>query len=266
MQYFNQGTKVLVYLAAADLFKTHYKLDPGHVQTLQAFTFLPWSIKIVYGLVSDNFPIFGSRRVSYLLIMAVLQFVTMLMLGLSPQSENMATWLLFFSNLSIAFSDVIVDSLMVIQARRHPDSGSEDLNTFSWTCMSMGGLIGSFIAAILTDFYEPRYCFLFSSLMSLAIAFVAVKLDTALETEGLEAQEENQLGFWHDFKRNLGEIKEAFKIREFYSMIIYLIVKGALVPSFSSFGYYFMLDVAGISKFAYSMLSVLGFCCLLVGT
>ena len=31
MQYFNQGTKVLVYLASSDLFKSYYKLDPGRV-------------------------------------------------------------------------------------------------------------------------------------------------------------------------------------------------------------------------------------------
>lgn len=43
-------------------------------------------------------------------------------------------------------------------------------------------------------------------------------------------------------------------------------MKGVLVPSFGSFGYYFMMDVVKVSKFAYSMLSVLGFCCLLVGT
>ena len=49
-------------------------------------------------------------------------------------------------------------------------------------------------------------------------------------------------------------------------MILYLIVGGLLVPSFSSFGYYFMLDVVGISKFTYSMLTVLGFACLLIGT
>ena len=64
MQYFNQGTKVLVYLAAADLFKAYYHMDPGRVQTLQAFTFLPWSIKIVYGLISDNFPILSFVRLS----------------------------------------------------------------------------------------------------------------------------------------------------------------------------------------------------------
>lgn len=151
MQYFNQGTKVLVYLASSDLFKTYYDLDPGRVQAIQAFTFLPWSLKIFYGLVSDNLPIFGSRRKSYLIIGALLQFFTMIMLGLNhSKTETLACWMLFLSNLSIAFSDVIVDSLMVMQARKFPNGGAEELNSFSWTCMSFGGFFGAIAAAILT--------------------------------------------------------------------------------------------------------------------
>ena len=38
------------------------------------------------------------------------------------------------------------------------------------------------------------------------------------------------------------------------------------MPSFGSFGYYFMLDVVKVSKFTYSMLTVLGFFCLFIGT
>ena len=76
---------------------------------------MPWSIKILYGLISDNVPIFGSRRKSYLIICAIVQFVTMVILGLQHTNcERLAAWMLFLSNLSIAFSDVIVDSLMVI--------------------------------------------------------------------------------------------------------------------------------------------------------
>ena len=80
-----------------------------------AFTFIPWSIKIVYGLISDNLPICGSRRKSYILLASILQLVTMFVMGLPGlESEQVATWMLFISNFSIAFSDVIVDSLMVI--------------------------------------------------------------------------------------------------------------------------------------------------------
>ena len=30
---------------------------------------IPWSFKILYGLISDNVPLFGTRRKSYLIIM-----------------------------------------------------------------------------------------------------------------------------------------------------------------------------------------------------
>ena len=135
--------------------------------------------------------------------------------------------------------------------------------------MAVGGFIGSLVAAYLTENYEPRYCFLFSSIMGFVIAAVASRLNVSLETEGLEELLDDQgrpVGFWAELKRNMYEIKEAFKIREYYFIILYLFIGGFLVPNFGSFGYYFMLDVVGISKFTYSMLTVLGYVCLLLGT
>ena len=61
-------------------------------------------------------------------------------------------------------------------------------------------------------------------------------------------------------------MKEAFKIPEIYKMILYLVLGGFLVPTFGSFGYFFMLDVVEIDKFTYSMLSVLGYFCMFFGT
>lgn len=173
--------------------------------------------------------------------------------------------MLFFSNLSIAFSDVIVDSLMVIQARKFPDRGAEDLNSFSWLCMSFGGFFGSIAAAILTQHSEPQLCFIFSACMGLVIAFVASRLNVALEDDGRDPSAGSG-SLIDDIKRNIGDMQEALRIREFYSMILYLIIGGFLVPNFGSFGYYFMLDVVKISKFTYSMLTVLGFVCLFCGT
>ena len=67
-------------------------------------------------------------------------------------------------------------------------------------------------------------------------------------------------------KRNGREIKEAFQIKVFYSVILYLVLKGLLVPSFSSFDYYFMTDVVGIKDSTLSLLSVLAYVCSLVST
>ena len=130
----------------------------------------------------------------------------MMVLGLQHcKDEQLATWMLFLSNLSIAFSDVIVDSLMVIQARKFPDSGAEDLNSFSWTCMSVGGFFGSIAAAFLTEKYEPQYCFMFSSVMGLVIAYVASRLNICLENDGRDANV-GQGSFLEDLKRNFREM------------------------------------------------------------
>ena len=51
----------------------------------------------------------------------------------------------------------------------------------------------------------------------------------------------------------------------FYKVIIFLILNG-LMPTFSSFSYYFMLDVVQVSKFTIGILGVLGYASLLVGS
>jgi len=78
--------------------------------------------------------------------------------------------------------------------------------------MSLGGFFGSICAAFLTQRYEPRYCFMFSSVMGLVMAFVASRLNINLENDG-RSHEDSKMGFWANLKRNIREIGEAFKVR-----------------------------------------------------
>ena len=55
------------------------------------------------------------------------------------------------SSLSIAAMDVIIDSLMVVQSRKDPELGSEELQSFSWVCLGFGGIVGSLVAGMLTS-------------------------------------------------------------------------------------------------------------------
>jgi hypothetical protein len=38
---------------------------------------MPWSIKICYGFISDNVPIAGTRRKSYVVLMGLLSFTVL---------------------------------------------------------------------------------------------------------------------------------------------------------------------------------------------
>ena len=53
---------------------------------------------------------------------------------------------------------------------------------------------------------------------------------------------------------------------EYYSMVLFFLITGILAPSFGTFSYYFMLDVVGISKSTYALLTVLGFATMFIGT
>ena len=118
----------LVEIATTVLLKSNFGLEPSEQQRVSALLTLPWSLKIVFGLIADNFPIFGSRRKSYMLLLSVLMFVSMALLGYKGMNTfNYAAGLLFTFNFCLAFIDLIREALMVGQARKDPKGGAEEL-------------------------------------------------------------------------------------------------------------------------------------------
>ena len=95
---------------------------------LTSIIYMPWTFKIVYGLIADNFSIWGSKRKAYIVLNGFVQFVIMIILSLNLfRNELFITGLLFINAMTTAFIDVVVDALMVVQSRRDPERGSEDL-------------------------------------------------------------------------------------------------------------------------------------------
>ena len=66
IQNINHGLWVVATLAVKDYYKEYLGLDPGEMAGYLSIVHIPWSLKILYGLISDNVPICGSRRKSYL--------------------------------------------------------------------------------------------------------------------------------------------------------------------------------------------------------
>ena len=80
---------------------------------------LAWTPKIFYGIISDTFPVFGTRKKSYLALMGMLQFSTAWFIAMYPIDNAYTVAALgFLMNLASAFMDVVVDGLMVMQARK----------------------------------------------------------------------------------------------------------------------------------------------------
>ena len=89
-------------------------LSAGQVASFFAITTVPWLIKPVYGLLSDFVPLFGYHRKSYLLLTSATAAAAGLFLGVTGDHAywRMAAFITLMA-LGLAFTDVLVDALMV---------------------------------------------------------------------------------------------------------------------------------------------------------
>ena len=115
IQNINHGFWVSVVLAVKDYYKEYLGLDPGEMQIYISIIHIPWSFKILYGLISDNVPILGTRRKSWLIIMGFVQFVMLFTLSLTEPKDPLAVAILLaLASMSEAFVNVVSDAIMVI--------------------------------------------------------------------------------------------------------------------------------------------------------
>ena len=141
--------------------------------------------------------------------------------------------LIYFSG---AFMDVVVDGLMVCQARLDPENGSEELQAYSWACVGVGGILGGVLGGELTYVGALDYVFYVIGLLGFLVALSGCMMNRNLE-QGSEKV--INMSLCERTKVNLVDIKNGFKIRELYRSVIFFLLLGAVIPSFSDFFYYY---------------------------
>lgn len=114
-EYFNFGMFFIALLSAQDYCKAYLECEPAQMSFYTSMIGLPWSLKVLWGLMTDNLPICGLKRKPYLVFFALLQ--GSLMLGLyflEVDSGAQLCVFLVFVSLSTAFSNVVIDAVLVI--------------------------------------------------------------------------------------------------------------------------------------------------------
>ncbi|KAJ1282384.1 hypothetical protein BS78_03G047700 [Paspalum vaginatum] len=146
--YFIQGFRSFVWTAVSYQMKDMMKLSPSTSQFLVSLAYFPWSIKPIYGILSDCIPIKQRKRIPYLIISSFLSLLPWLILGLSQSlrsSNNMLTALLIVQNLGSAMADVVIDAMVAEAVRSAGPEFAGDLQSLSWSSMAVGGIFGSLL-------------------------------------------------------------------------------------------------------------------------
>ena len=262
LQYINTGMKAMTSLAFLDLFRVYYALEPEATQSLTAIMTLSWTPKLLYGIIADTFPIFGTRKKSYIILMGLLQFGTAWAIAVVRfKDPSIICALGFFMNLASAFMDVVVDGLMVMQSRKDQANGSQDLQTYSWQLLGVGGIFGGVAGGLITQYSNTLYVFYIYGVLGLLIATSGLYMSAAIEEEH---QSVINLSISHRVRQNCADIRTGFRVRELWRSSIFFFLLGCLVPSFADFFYYYQMEVVGFSKLTYALLGSLGFLYLII--
>ncbi|BAZ86050.1 folate/biopterin family MFS transporter [Dolichospermum compactum] len=171
--YFVQGILTLSRLAVSFFLKDELLLGPVQMSTIMGICTIPWMIKPLYGFISDSLPLFGYHRKPYIVISGILGCAAWLCLGTFVHTSTIATIMIVFSSLSVAISDVIVDSIVVERARNESEAKIGSLQSLCWGSSAIGALCTAYLSGLLLEFFTTRIVFLITALFPLIISSVA---------------------------------------------------------------------------------------------
>ncbi|MEJ6482172.1 folate/biopterin family MFS transporter [Nostoc punctiforme UO1] len=200
--YFVQGILGLSRLAVSFFLKDELLLSPVQVSALLGIVFLPWMIKPVFGFISDGLPIFGYRRRPYLILSGILGTASWMSLATIVHTSWAATLAIAISSLSVAMSDVIVDSLVVERARGESQAKAGSLQSVCWGASAIGGLITAYFSGLLLQYFTTRTVFGITALFPLIVSGVAWLIAESPVSKGTnESNQTNPLPIKHQLKQ-----------------------------------------------------------------
>src|SRR5207253_7123693 len=253
--YFAQGMWYLPNQAITIVLKDR-GLTAGQVAVFFLITTIPWLIKPAYGLLSDFVPLFGRRRLSYFMLTSGLAALTGLILASGslishgPCGTLGATLpvvgavsftlvsgvgLSTLMALGLAFTDVLVDAMMVENGRPRGLTGA--CQSVQWACITVASFLVGVAGGYLAETRSLRAAFL------LAACFPAISM-----LMGAGFVREPRVSFDRDaFRQTLLALRGALVHRDMW-LVAGFILFWTFSPSFGPAFLYYQTDTLGFSQ------------------
>lgn len=154
--------------ALAEFLFTRNQLGLSFVQLgiLAALPTISWSIKPIYGFITDLVPIRGLRRKPYLHITPLITVLSWLYIWQYADSFISFAIPLMIANVGMGFTDVICDGLVVQQSDEKTAGRYQSL---CWGSLTVGAIVTTFLSGLLLgrEIVGVRDMFLLTALMPL---------------------------------------------------------------------------------------------------
>ncbi|GAB4843360.1 hypothetical protein Ancab_013326 [Ancistrocladus abbreviatus] len=264
MVYFVQGVLGLSRLAVSFYFKDDLHLDPAETAVISGFSAFPWLVKPLYGFISDSVPLFGYRRRSYLVLSGLLGALAWSLMATVVDSKYSAAACILLGSLSVAFSDVVVDSMVVERSRGESQSMAGSLQSLCWGSSAFGGIVSAYFSGSLVDAYGVRFVFGMTALLPLITSAVAVLVKEQHVSAPVWSHNTGGSSFFESSKQNIIQLWEAVRQPNVFFPTLFIFLWQATPQSDSAMFFFttnklgFTPEFLGRVKLVTSVASLLG--------
>jgi MFS family permease len=195
--YFIAGAVSLAGVASTFYYKDDLGLTVPQVGMLGSIYVIPWSIKPLYGFLSDRQPIFGLRRRPYLILAGILGSVGYFAMALWVHSFTGALVAVFISAMGFALADVIVDGIVAEMSRTQTVAGK--LQSICRAALLTGALIFAPLSGKLVGMIGARNVFYITGTLPLfTVAFALLMYEHTTDVATFSIRET-----WRKFRSAL---------------------------------------------------------------
>jgi len=132
---------------------SEYNVPAPRMQVFIGAIMLPWAMKPIVGLLSDAFPIFGYRKMGYILISDFISILAAIPLGFVPLGYLPIEFLvacLFLLRVQMATTDLLTEAQYAEFIKVKPELGP-DLMSFVWGGIQVASLLATVVAPALMN-------------------------------------------------------------------------------------------------------------------
>lgn len=271
--YFVQGALGLAHLAVSFFLKDRLGLGPAEVASLVGIAMIPWTIKPIYGMISDSFPIAGYRRRPYLVLSSILGTVSWLCMAMVVKTPLAASIAIGLGSLSVACSDAITDALVVQRARKESEGDAGSLQSFSWAAVSIGAISSAYFSGFILERWGTQVVFEITSALPMLVAIAAFAIsDRAVKSENLtdglassaSSASSKIVGINPNIKHQLQQLRQAVTTKQIWLPAAFIFLWQATPSADTAFFFFstnelgFNPEFLGTVRLATSLAGLLG--------
>ena len=251
--------------------KDELHLSPADMASINGITMLPWVVKPLYGFLSDNVPLYGYRRRSYLILSGILGCLSWLSLGMNTSKSIPAVVsAIFIGSAAVALSDVVVDSIVVERSRIdetiHDNvvSKAGDLQSLCWSAAAAGGILSAYSSGSLLEEFSPQVIFYITAIFPLLVSIAAFFIPETYVNSNDENMKSDKKPALSVFKSQFGEIWKTLRNPSIYLPVLFVFFwqstpdSGAAMFYFNTNELHFTPGFLGQVRLASSIASLVG--------